>query len=101
MQVTHERRVAPRKKTNLAVLCKSEAERGVARIVNISLSGALLEHASIQPEQDATVTILFAPPRAKSSTKLSGTVVRHTEIGFAIQFLAINDGLRDFMAEAA
>ena len=97
MQVTHEQRAAPRKKTSLAVLCKSGSDRGAGRIVNISLSGALLEPASIRPQQGSPVTILFALPGAKSAKDLSGTVVRHTAIGFAMQFLAANNTLREIV----
>ena len=101
MRVTHEQRAAPRKKTNLAVLCKSGSDRGAGRIVNISLSGALLEPASIRPQQGAPVKILFALPGAKSARDLSGTVVRHTEIGFAMQFLAADNTLREVMSAVA
>jgi len=101
MQVTHEQRAAPRKKVSLAVLCRSGAERGAGRMVNVSLSGALLGPASIRPEQEAAVRILFTAPGAGRATEVSGTVARHTETGFAIQFLAANDALREFLAEAA
>ena len=101
MQVTRERRTASRKKVSLAVLCRSEDQRGAGQMVNASLSGALLEPASIQPDHGAAVTILFTTPGARRSSELSGTVVRHTETGFAIQFLAANDSLRELVAEAA
>ena len=100
MQVTRERRSAPRKKVNLAVLCKSGEQRGAGQMVNVSLSGALLEPASIRPEQDAAVRILFTTPGARRATDLSGTVARCTDTGFAIHVLAANDALREFVAEA-
>jgi hypothetical protein len=101
MQVTRERRSAPRKKVSLAVLCRSGAERGAGRMVNVSLSGALLEPTSIRPERGAAVKIVFATPGAARPTELSGTAARHTETGFAIQFLAANDGLRELVAQAS
>ena len=101
MQVIHERRAAPRKKVNLAVLCKSEAEHGVGHMVNVSLSGALLEPASIRPERDSVVKVLFAAPGGGGSTQLAGTVARHTATGFAIQFLTTDAALRQLIAEAA
>jgi len=70
-------------------------------MVNASLSGALLEPTSIRPERGAAVRILFTAPGAGRASELSGTVARHTETGFAIQFLAANDALREFLAEAA
>jgi len=101
MQVTHEQRSAPRKKVSLAVLCKSGVERGAGRMVNVSLSGALLEPASIRPDHGAAVNIVFATPGAGKSTELDGTVARHSEAGFAIQFLAANDALRELVGGAA
>ena len=100
MQVTHEQRRAPRKRAGLAVLCRSGGERGAGRMVNVSLSGALLESASIQPQLGAAVEILFTTRGAGKSTEINGTVARHTETGFAIQFLAANDALRELIAEA-
>ena len=99
MQVTRDRRIAPRKKVSLDVLCTSGAERGAGQIVNVSLSGALLEPTSIRPDHGAVVTILFTSPRAESSSELSGTVARHTETGFAIEFLAISNPLLDLVGE--
>ncbi len=40
-------------------------------------------------------------PGAKSARELSGTVVRHTEIGFAMHFLAANDALHEIVGQAA
>ena len=101
MQVTRSQYSAPRKKVSLAVLCKSGVERGAGRMVNVSLSGALLEPTSIRPERGAAVKILFATQGAMRSTELNGTVARNTETGFAIQFLAAIDALRELVGEAA
>jgi hypothetical protein len=101
MPVTHERRTAPRKNVSFAVLCSSGAEHGAGRVINVSLSGALLGSTSIRPQLGAAVKILFATPGVGRSTNLNGTVARHTETGFAIQFLAANDALRELVAEAA
>ena len=46
-------------------------------MVNASLSGALLQPTSIQPEQVAAVKIVFTTPGAGRATELSGTVARH------------------------
>ena len=100
MQVTHQQRSAPRKKVSLAVLCRSGGERGAGRMVNVSLSGALLEPTSIRPQRGAAVKIVFATPGAVRSTELEGTAARHTETGFAIQFLGANEGLRQLLAQA-
>ena len=101
MQVTHEQRRAPRKRAGLAVFCRSGGEQGAGRMVNVSLSGALLESTSIRPEQGAAVKLVFALPGAGTSSELSGMVDRHTETGFAIRFLAANDALRELVGGAA
>jgi hypothetical protein len=100
MQVTRKQRIAPRKKVNLAVLCRSGVEQGAGRMVNVSLSGALLEPASIRPVHAAAVKMLFTTPGTGRATALDGTVARHTETGFAIQFLAISNPLLDLVGEA-
>jgi hypothetical protein len=100
MQVTRKQRIAPRKKVSLAVLCRSGVERGVGRMVNASLSGALLEPTSIRPERGAAVRILFTAPGAGRASELDGAVARHTETGFAIEFLAISNPLLDLVGEA-
>ena len=101
MQVTRQQRSAPRKKVRLAVLCRSGVERGAGRMVNVSLSGALLEPTSIRPDPGDAINIVFSTPGAARSTELSGTAARRTETGFAIQFLAASDGLRELVGEAA
>ena len=101
MQVTRLQRSAPRKKVSLAVLCRSGVERGAGRMVNVSLSGALLEPTSIRPDPGDAINIVFSTPGAVRSTELRGTAARRTETGFAIQFLAANDGLRELVGAAA
>ena len=53
---------------------------------SISLSGALLEKTSILPSLDAAVEIRFRLPNHDKPLALTGTVVRHSASGFAIQF---------------
>ncbi len=101
MRVTREQRAAPRKQGRIAVLCTSGGEQGAGRMVNVSLSGALLEPASIRPEQGAAVKLVFASSGEGTSSELRGTVARHTETGFAIEFLVATDALRELVGEAA
>ena len=101
MQVTREQGIARRKKVRLTVLCRSGGEQGAGRMVNVSLSGALLEPASIRPDHGATVKLVFTSSGEGKSSELRGTVARHTETGFAIEFLVATDALRELVGEAA
>jgi hypothetical protein len=74
-------RSAPRRHVNFAVICRTATHEVSARVVKISLSGALLESESLRVNRGRLVTIQFP------SFKVVGTVVHHTETGFAIQFL--------------
>ena len=80
-------RSAPRKQVRFAVLCRTGLHEGSARLVNLSLSEALLESKLFKPERGRTVRIGFP------SFEVLGTVVRHTKSGFAIQFLGATDEL--------
>ena len=96
-----DRRRARRKKSNLAVFCESALEHGVAHMVNVSLLGALLEPASIRPAQDDVVKVLLSSTPVSRPIQVSGTVVRHTETGFAIEFLTTDGVVRQLVAGAA
>lgn len=74
-------RSAPRRHVNFAVICRTATHEVSARVVKISLSGALLESELLRVDRGRLVTIQFP------SFKVVGTVVHHTETGFAIQFL--------------
>ncbi len=88
-QTAREGRVAPRKQVHFLVLCRSGIKQGSARLVSISLSGALLESTSIFPAQGMLVKIRLDSPEVDAPTELKGRVVRHTVTGFAIQFLKV------------
>ena len=60
----------------------------MARVVNISRTGALLE-STICPAQGMLVKIRLDSPELDAPIELKGTVVRHTVTGFAIQFLKV------------
>ena len=87
-QTAREQRRAPRRQVHFLVLCRSGIKQGSARLVNISLTGALLE-STIFPAQDMLVKFRLDSPELDAPIELKGTVVRHTGTGFAIQFLKV------------
>ena len=88
-QTARERRVAPRNQVHFLVLCQLGIKQGSARLVSISLTGALLESTSIFPAQGMLVKIRLDSPELDTPTELKGRVVRHTVTGFAIPFLKV------------
>jgi len=77
--------------TPLKVYCSFERVEGTARLVNISYSGALLEHTAMRPGIGTSINIyvFLKPPRgagAVAPSELSGMVVRHSSDGFAVKF---------------
>ena len=86
-------RSAPRRHVNFAAICRTATHEASARVVKISLSGALLESESLRVNRGRLVTILFP------SFKVVGTVVHHTETGFAIQFLRTPDEFAEILRD--
>jgi hypothetical protein len=75
----------------LKVYCSYERVEGVASLVNISYSGALLENTDMRPEIGTRIKLYLhlKPPRANEASKpseLAGIVIRHSSDGFAIVF---------------
>jgi hypothetical protein len=75
----------------LKVYCSFERVEGIATLVNISYTGALLENTEMRPEIDARVQLYvhLKPPRAierAAPSELTGVVARHSSDGFAIKF---------------
>ena len=51
----------------------------------------------IYPVLGAPIKIQFGPPEVDPPIDLKGTVVRHTEAGFAIRFAAITKELQELV----
>ena len=100
----------------LLVYCSFERMEGVASLVNISYTGALLGNTTMRPEIGARVTFYvqlkptraseaeigtstnlygdLQPPRgfeAEAQSELTGLVVRHSSDGFAVEFESSHD----------
>ena len=96
-QAANERRAEPRKQVRISVLCRSGIHERLGQLVNISLTGALLESSSVSPPPGTILRINFAPPQSGSAFELKGRVVRHTSKGFAITFLTITKELEQLV----
>ena len=64
---------------------------GVGVLANISYSGALIEDTVMRPEIDTLILlyVYLEPPSAFEAAtpfRLAGHVVRHSSIGFAVEF---------------
>ncbi len=92
-----ELRSHPRRLVEIPVVCGSGVEKGSAMMVNVSLSGALLENASIRPRRGALTEISFRRMDRDEPVRLIGTVVRHTGSGFAIAFATVSQALLELV----
>ena len=98
------RRAGKRVELRLSALCHFEKHDPFeAKVVNISRSGALLDSTdlevltSIRPQTGTPLTVELQVPGSSESIELTGSVVRHTETGFAIRFLWLPDELTQLL----
>jgi hypothetical protein len=64
---------------------------GIATLINISYTGALLADTELRPEIGTTIKlyVYLKPPRASEAaapSELIGVVSRHSPDGFAVEF---------------
>ena len=91
----------------LKVYCSFERVEGIATLVNISYTGALLENTEMRPEIGARVQLYvhLKPPRViepVAPSELTGVVTRHSSDGFAIEFENSHDpDVRQMVDDAA
>ncbi len=95
-----DRRKQGRVKTRFESLYSAGRAEGTGMLADISYSGAQFVGVSLKPEIGKSLRIyVFVQPVAPF--EIVGTVVRHTEDGFAIEYSAIDDELRRFVDDAA
>ena len=92
-----EQRPAPRKQARFSVFVRSGVQERSAQVVDISLSGALVECPAVLPVPGAPIKIQFGPPEADPPIELEGMIVRRTDTGFAIHFAAITKELLELV----
>ena len=94
------RRRAGRVSTQFESLYSAGRTEGTGVLADISFTGAMVEGASMKPEIGKPLRIyVFVQPVAPF--ELVGTVVRHTENGFAIEYPDVSDEVRRFVEDAA
>ncbi len=95
-----ERRREARVQTRFESLCSAGRSEGTGILSDISYSGALISDASLLPEIGKLLRIyVFVQPVAPF--EIVGTVVRHTEDGFAIEYDVQSSELKRFVDDAA
>ena len=98
--MVEEQRVAPR----FSVQVPTEYENshmGSGLTENVSLSGVLIEHASTSMAIQAEIQLRFSFFSGSFDTVFRGTVVRHTEDGFAVQFVDMGEAQLEVLRRIA
>lgn len=94
------RRVSGRVRTRFESLYSAGREEGAGVLADISYTGALVEEASLRPEMGKALRIyVFVQP--VQPFELRGTVVRHTDHGFAVRIEGDDPEVRRFVDDAA
>ncbi len=94
------RRIGNRIATRFESLYSGDQVNGMGTLADISYSGALIESSNAKPEQGKTIRIfVFIQPI--EPLELTGTVVRHTDSGFAIEYPEVEDEVRRMVDDAA
>ncbi len=96
---TVEKRLNPRSLARFETLFSSERLEGSGILCNFSSTGALVEEATKKPRVESDV-FLYVPLDGDRSFKTSGSVVRHTETGFAIAFEKAPIDLQQLLGDA-
>ncbi len=95
-----DRRRGERVQTRFESLYSAGRSEGTGILSDISYSGALINSASLLPEVGKLLRIyVFVQP--VDPFEMVGTVVRHTENGFAIEYDVQSGELKRFVDDAA
>lgn len=101
-----EPRAAARHELRLSALCQWGIEEPIAaELVNVSLSGALLDSPALQvlpsvrPRRGSILKVQVQLPDSSMIIELTGSVARHTPTGVAIQFLRLPTELRELLGQ--
>ena len=99
MDPTNDRRCSGRVRTRFDALYAAGQREGAGVLADISYSGARIADTSILPELGTTVRIyIFIQP--VSPFELVGTVARHSDGGFAIEYKDLDPEVRQLVADA-
>jgi hypothetical protein len=95
--VQEERRAAPRVKLRGPTEYRNSGVEGNGTVWDISASGARIEEASAPVERGETLGLRSSFFPGSFDVELRGDVVRHTESGFAVQFVDLGAAQIDFL----
>lgn len=84
---------------DFSVLCTTGLRQSQAKLVNISLTGALFESSAIVPPPGAIIKVELIDPQGQKPTSVVGRVARYTSGGFAIEFISISARLQQLIDE--
>ena len=93
-----ERRRKPRTKIGLEVVNSLGLDQAPSTLKEISISGALLEPASIRPEVGDVLTLFLSGGPDEEPESVIAEVVRHTSKGFAVAFCVPCSVVNDIIA---
>ncbi len=96
---TAEKRQSPRANARFETRFCWERLEGSGVLCNFSSTGALVEEATVKPEIGSHV-MLHAPLDNGRTFETSGSVVRHTETGFAIEYEKAPIDLQQLLEDA-
>jgi hypothetical protein len=100
MDPTADKRRTGRVRARFDALYSAGRQEGAGVLADISYGGARIENSSIRPEIGTAVRVyVFIQP--VSPFELVGTVVRHSDSGFAIEYKDLEPDVRQLVHEAA
>ena len=86
--------------TRFESLISSGRTEGTGVLAEISYAGVLIEEATLKPELGKAIRLyVFVQPVAP--IEVVGTVIRHTESGFAIECEEMSDEVRRLVEDSA
>ena len=96
---SQELRPFPRTQVRVGVLVRSGIHEWIGKLVDISLTGALLECSQVSASRGTIVKIRLVPPWSDpgAPVELKGRVLRFTSRGVAIEFVSITEELRQLV----
>lgn len=89
--MVEDRRAAPRFPVEVPTEYEN-SHTGSGFTENVSLSGVLIEHASVSMAIQTEIRLRFSFFMGSFGTEFRGTVVRNTGPGFAVQFSDVDKG---------
>jgi hypothetical protein len=90
------RRQAHRLKAEFETLFSNDRQEGAGLLADLSYGGARIDEVSLQPKVGATLRLyVFLQP--VNPVELIGTVIRHTDTGFALSFPETSPEIRQLV----